>query len=121
MPSRHKDKLAHLHNDQPEKPPAFRLKKTDLMDAIFAGRRRHDKRLEKGYQKEETAENPLHDSVNSLHSELGRSHVAIVHRLHVVPLSDVELKEGSVDEVGCRGEESQLKGELKAFCHILSR
>ena len=39
----------------------------------------------------------------------------------MVPLPDVELEEGCVDEVGCSGEKAQLKGKLEAFCDVLVR
>ena len=39
----------------------------------------------------------------------------------MVPLPDVKLKEGSVDEVGCRGEKAQFEGEFEAFCDVLTR
>ena len=39
----------------------------------------------------------------------------------MVPLSDVKLKEGCVDEIGRRGKEAQLEGKFVALCHIRAR
>ena len=38
----------------------------------------------------------------------------------MIPLSDVEFEECSVNEVSSRREKAKFKGEFKTFCHILT-